>query len=400
MEGASARPSGWTVVPQTAEQTQLRIPLKVTVTRAAADYFMRHNRPLKRIHMADDAEEFGFVAETVDRPLVHRLTMADYLQRLEFVSVDPLEKRNEILELTTQISLSLLYRKFAAEIRSRLLKLPEVEAWNRQNPSAILDEQTRFRETVVNREMSRHSDLIKNLKKSIVRPLVDEINSQSDMDAPDRDADKRLALEYVNNLSSYDWYLLILLRTKLGARPEELIRSVLRTYVRKSTVSEYLPLMVVELVMIGQNTNMVNAGRRIYGEPVQPESIMTNPEMKDAVVAEMHRAGQSLALDWHVSPRRLDPNARQRLTISLYNMEFQMQEFRDSVNRHKNMNLSDHSLKDFFATVGGTAQQSQLGLYYLSCLRSACDDLDIRFDSMVSEVPGKGTAFFSLILQF
>jgi hypothetical protein len=43
---------------------------------------------------------------------------------------------------------------------------------------------------------------------------------------------------------------------------------------------------------------------------------------------------------------------------------------------------------------------TELGLYYLSCLHEACSEEQIRFESQVSQIPRNDLTVMTLSLQF
>jgi hypothetical protein len=74
--------------------------------------------------------------------------------------------------------------------------------------------------------------------------------------------------------------------------------------------------------------------------------------------------------------------------------------FKQEIEDKKGIDARHKSLFDFYKENPNRRMDTELGLYYLSCLHEACSEEQIRFESQVSQIPRNDLTVMTLSLQF
>ncbi|MFP4643549.1 MAG: hypothetical protein ACLFM0_04270 [Spirochaetales bacterium] len=374
---------------------RIDIPLKVTLTSEATEYFMRIGRPLKRLHLSNSGEAYGFTTESIETGMLHRLIATNYLRGMEYVSATPVRKRSEIRRICELVTRGLLFTKFTSEVHDEVLATPEVQAWNRSHPHAIIDTATRFKPDVVQQELLRQAKRITELKRRILKPVIGRISNDEMVEERDKRDRRGLSLDYLNNISNETWYLILFAESKLEADITTTVPRILDGYVRKSTVGDYLALLVVELVVFALNTNLVHCAERTLRSGIHIEQILADEQLHKRLMDDVQKRGEEIAVSWTVSNR--GQAGRRRLAISIGNKGAYSGDLRTEVNEKKN--AKTRSLGEFFEE-GGVNRDMTMGLMYLGYVREACEALDVHFESSVDAFSNRENTILNIFLDF
>ena len=371
------------------------IPLKVTLTSEATEYFMRIGRPLKRLQLSNSGEAYGFTTESIETGMLHRLITTNYLRGMEYSSATPVQKRSEVRRICELVTRGLLFKKFTSEIHNAVLAAPEVQGWNRSHPHAIIDTATQFKPDVVQTEALRQSKRITELKKQILKPVIGRISNDEMVEERDKRDRRSLSLDYLNNISNETWYLILFAENKLQADITETAPSILDGYVRKSTVGDYLALLVIELVVFALNTNLVHCAERTLRSPIDIEQILADEQLNERLMDHLRKRGEEIAVSWTVSDR--GQAGRRRLAIRIGNKGAYSGDLKTEVNQKKN--AKTRSLGEFFEE-GIVNQDMTMGLMYLGYVREACEELDVHFESSVDAFSNRENTILNIFLDF
>ncbi len=374
---------------------RIDIPLKVTLTSEATEYFLRIGRPLKRLRLSNSGEAYGFTAESIETGMLHRLITTNYLRGMEYSSATPVEKRSEIRRVCELVTRGLLFTKFTSEIHKAVLDTPEVHAWNRAHPQAIVDGETRFKPDVVQNEVLRHSKRITELKKQILKPVIGQISNDDRVEERDKRDRRGLSLDYLNNIANETWYLILFAESKLGADITDSAACILEGYVRKSTIGDYLALLVIELIVFALNTNLVGCAQRTLRTVIDIEQILADEQLNKRLMDHLRNRGEEIAVSWSILTR--GQGGKRRLAISIGNKGAYSGDLKAEINQKKNVNT--RSLGEFFerATIN---QDMTMGLMYLGYVREACEALNVHFESSVDALSSRENTILNIFLDF
>ena len=79
------------------------LPLKITLTAAGVEWFVRNHRKLKRLPMADNRLAYGIAVTTVPASSLQKMINIDYIAEVELARSEFSSKSREIIDLTKLI---------------------------------------------------------------------------------------------------------------------------------------------------------------------------------------------------------------------------------------------------------------------------------------------------------
>ena len=180
------------------------------------------------------------------------------------------------------------------------------------------------------------------------------------------------------------------------------IEGVLKEFMVKSKIAEYLSLMTMELAIMAENSNLQSFSKTRYKGTLDPMAVMYDPEMRKMIVEEMRVRNQNVFLSWKVGGETSRTvNSRERLQVKIFNKEGGYADLKKSVDDTKNLVLKQRSLMDFYKeSPDEGAGNTELGLYYLSYLSEECQKVGVHFESLVNQIRESNLTVITLNLLF
>jgi hypothetical protein len=384
------------------------LPLKFVFTETGASAFMRQNKKLVRMKMGDYTEEYGVSLEKITPAAVQRMLIVDYISKIEVSGVDPVAGRKEIIDLSKLIVYGLLYRQHNIAVFTKILASEPVKKWNRTNPFMVLDAKTQFKEGFLELFLREHEDAIAALRKDVLKPIVASIEKNERLQRDEKNTQLLLCGKFLDELNPVVWFVLLKFRTPQGAAGGRsldfftLIREIqnsLAEFLKKSVIAEYAALMIIELAVNIENSNMIREGHILeLGRQINTQTLLADSKLRSALVEELRRKNNLVTFSWKIGGGRSSIGTGGRFQLTLYDKDSHFQEIRDSIETKKTADLSRRSLSDLYQDLARKGADSELGLYYLSFLNEACEKVGVKFESMVNEVQNTTviTLLFSL----
>jgi len=166
----------------------------------------------------------------------------------------------------------------------------------------------------------------------------------------------------------------------------------------KSKIAEYISLMVIELAMNAENSNLKREAKAIFKGAVDMNAVLFDPNIRRQVIDSLERKGELVYLSWKIGSRGATVGMQGRLQFTLYSKESEYQAVKETFDERKNADLKKKSLQDFYKELPESEANTELGLYYLSYLSEACEKVNVKFESLVNQMPGSDLAIISLVL--
>ena len=157
-----------------------------------------------------------------------------------------------------------------------------------------------------------------------------------------------------------------------------MIQMRLTSYMERSSIPEYLALMMVELLMNVKMTNDANA---------VPSQYVKNDDDEIFVLSR-------------ISKKKLEAGDRGRLHFMISNKRSGLEDLKHKINTRITTTVGGKTLKDFYDTNTEMQENMHLGLYYLSYLSEACRKVNIGFESFVNKGDKDSATVIHLILTF
>jgi hypothetical protein len=364
----------------------LNLPLKIILTQEGSTFFIRQNKKLLKFKLADNVEEYGISLEEFTPATVQRLLLIDYISKIEISKPEFVSSRQETMDLTKLIVYSVLYRQYDAYIFSQILNSDVIKKWNRYNPANIIDEKTHINENFLRSVLKKNEQIIFEAKQEILSPLYAFINKNTSLLPEEKNIQLLLSEKLLNNLRPFTWFII----TKFRDADEfdsilRIIRSSLTEYMDKAKIAEYVALMLMELVINAENTNLRKEVKNMYKGSIDPNTVMFDPNIRKKVIAELERKHELVFVSWKLGGGSTSIGTQGKLQITLYNKDDQSETVRESINDKKNADLKKKSLIDFYKEIPEGEEDTNLGMYYLSYLSEACEKVNVKFESMANQ---------------
>ncbi|MBN1524213.1 MAG: hypothetical protein JW904_07025 [Spirochaetales bacterium] len=379
----------------------ISLPLKIVLTSDGINFFIKHNKKLTRFKMADNIEEYGISLDNFAPPSIQRMILVNYISKLELSRSEFVSKRHEIMDLSKLVVFSILYKQLDDAVFRKVINSDLIKKWNRVKPSFIIDERTKINDTYLESILTKDPTIVQEVKREILSNLFEQIKIDNNL-LPDEKTTKIYILDkYLMNMRPFTWFIL----TKFKGSQEyysliSQIRDLLREYLEKSKIAEYLSLMIMELAINAENANMQGYIRRNYKGTIDSAEILHNINLRNRILSEMEQANETIYISWHMGGKSGSIGTMNRLHITIFNRESEYRELKQSVENKKILDLKERSLTEFYRSIPEQEINTELGLYYLSYLSEACEKVNVRFDSIVNVLRNSDLTVITLKLHF
>ena len=380
----------------------INLPLKIVLTSDGINFFIKHKKNLQRFKMADNVEEYGISLDNFSPQSIQRMILVNYISKLELSRAEFVSKRHEIMDCSKLIVYGILYKQLDDAVFKKVISSALIKQWNRTAPKSIIDERTKINESYLEGIITKDPGIIQSVKREILGTLFDQIKLDNNLEA-DEKAIKLYTLEkYMNNLRPFTWFIL----TKFRGTQEyyllvSQIRELLKEYLEKSKIAEYLSLMIMELAINAENANLQGYIKRTYKGTIDPNEVVVNINLRNRILKEIEQLNECIYLSWQVGGSKSGAiGMMNKLNITIYNRESEYRELKQSVENKKILDLKEKSLTDFYKGIPEAEVNTELGLYYLSYLSEACDKVNVRFESLVNQLRNSDLTIIMLKLSF
>jgi hypothetical protein len=376
------------------------LPVKLVLTEEGTSFFIRKGKNLKKFKLADNVEEYGIVLDTFSPASLQRMMLVDYISKVEISKSEFMSTRQEIMDLSKLVVYSMLYRQYDAYIFARVLASDVIKKWNRLNPSNIIDDKTKINDAFLQSVLKEKEKLLLEIKQEILSPMYSYISKNSSLLPEEKNVQLLLSEKFLNNLRPFTWFIVAKFKGSDGY--DQLIKDVrasLSDYMEKSKIAEYVSLMIIELAMNAENSNLKREAKAVFKGAVDMNAVLFDPNIRRQVIESLERKGELVYLSWKIGSRGATVGMQGRLQITLYNKESEYQTVKEIFEDRKSADLRKKSLQDFYKQLPEGEANTELGLYYLSYLSEACDKVNVKFESLVNQMAGSDLTVITLALN-
>ena len=376
------------------------LPVKITLTADGVERYRRAQRPLKRIRMGDGRLEYGVSLASFSADALQKMINVDYLSSVEIARTEFSDKRREVIDLNKLIVYRMLYHAFERESYELLLKSPLITRWNRLHPARLINEGTMFDPALVQGLLSSCAPDLPLVSQDIQSGLLAEIHADADLSAEEKEVMGYLSDRYVVSMRNVLWCVLARSRTEPGydQMVSQLV-SLLRRYLDKSKIAEYLALMVTELLTYVESLRLKETARRLSPGGRPSDDVLKDPAFRARVLQHLQEQEDYLFLTYFVGSRGPSIGTEDRLRILVYNRASEYRRVKTQIESKAQL-VGDKSLAEFYRRAPEEELGSELGLYYLSFLHAECTRCQVHLDSRVSEIPKSDLTVINLSLRF
>lgn len=379
----------------------LDLPLKVVLTEDGASRFISNKKKLLRFRLADNVEEYGISMEHFSPMSIQNMILVDYISKIEISMSEFVSRRQEIMDLSKVIVYSILYKQFDRQIFSQMIECDCVRHHNRTNPSQLIDEKTHIPEKQLRNILSFKDNAIQQARQAILEPVWKSIMSNTDYTPEEKNVYLLMTEKFLNRLNLMNWYIITkFYKTEGFSQIMSILRQSLAQYMDKSKVAEYISVMVMELALNSENTNMRKEARILYQGIDNADTLIYDPDIRKKIVEELSRKHEFVSLSWKIGGGSTSIGKQGALNITLYNKEDEFQEVKENIESKLSADLNKRSLIDFYRQMPEGEEGTDLGLYYLSYLEDACKKVNVKFESLVNQFTTSDLTVINLKFNF
>ncbi len=380
----------------------LELPLKLILTQEGSTFFIKRNKKLLKFKLAGNIEEYGISLEKFIPETIQRLLLADYISKIEISKSEFVSSRQEIMDLSKLIVYSVLYKQYDEFIFKQILASPVIKKWNRQNPASIVDEKTHINEKFLANVLQKNEQVIYDAKNEILNPLFTFIMKNSALLPEEKNIQLFLSEKFINNLRPFTWFIITKFRSNADFdQILKAIRTGLVEYMDKTKIAEYIALMLMELILSAENTNLRKEAKILFPELGDPQEALFDPAIRRRLVAELERKQELVFVSWKIGGAGLASIGTQgKIQITLYSKNEKSETVRENFNDMKSADIDKNSLIDFYRAQPEGSEDMNLGMYYISYLNDACEKVNVRFESSASRFEDSDLTVINMSFMF
>jgi hypothetical protein len=329
------------------------------------------------------------------------MILLDYISKMELSMPEFVSRRQEVMDLSKLIVFSILYKQFDREVYNALIQCECVRLYNRQNPSSLIDEKTVFSDKQLRTSLIMKESTIQSARKTVLDPVWKSIMDNTEYSYEEKNVYLLMTEKFLNRLSLMNWYIIVkFFKTDGFTEIVSILRQHLASYMAKSKVAEYISVMVMELALNSENTNVRKAAKYLYQGIDNFDSLIFDPKIRSEIVMELQRKHELVFLSWTLGGGSMSIGKQGLLQITLYNKDDEFQEVKENIESKTSANINKKSLIDFYRQMPEGQEGTDLGLYYLSYLEDACKKVNIKFESIVNQSSSSDLTIINLKFNF
>ena len=379
----------------------LNLPLKVILTEEGASHFISHKIKLLRFRLADNIEEYGISLNPFSPQSLQNMILVNYISKIEISMSEFVSVRQEVMDLSKVVVYSLLYKQFDRQLFADFIQTDAVQKHNRKNPTQLIDERTKMSENQLRQILASQKATVQLAKKEILDPVWKSLMENKDYSLEEKNIYLLITEKFLNRLSYMNWYIITkFYRTEGFSQINIAIRHLLQVYMEKSRVAEYISILVMELALNSENTNMRKEAKRMFAGIEDVDALIYDPEQREKIVAELKRNHEQVFISWKLGGGSSAIGKQGRLQITLYNKDDEFQEVKENIESKASADTNKKSLIDFYRELPEGQESTDLGLYYLSYLDDACKKVNVKFESIVNQFSSSDLTVINLIFNF
>ena len=383
------------------ERSNICLPLIITFTDEGVSFFRSHNKKLNKKRLSNNSLAYGMSLEEFSALSIQRMIIADYVSSIEISRTAFTEKRSEIMDISKLIFFSILYRRFTRVMTKRFTGSAFIENWNRSNPKNIFDEDSIFNNSSISNIPELKYETVDQIKYNIINDAITALPGVKELTQEELTKTKQLGKKFLDNLNTFLWYIL---SVSHDSDDYELLYQdsviMLRQYLEKSRIAEYLSLMIMEFTINAEISQLKKLSKRLYKDKVDFGRIIHNETIRKELIKFLQNKNEFLTISWKIKGTSTSIGTDNRLQVMIYNKDTEYQKLKQEIDNKKSVDVKKKSLIDFYQDESESEFNSDLGMYYLSYMQEACKEQQIYFDSHMDQIADRELNIITLSLMF
>jgi hypothetical protein len=389
-------------MPSGEKERLITLPLKVILTQEGSTFFIKKKRKLLKFKLAGNVEEYGIALEQFDPSTIQRLILMGYVAKIEVSKSEFITSRQEVMDLSKLVVFSVLYNQYDEFVFNQLINSAIIKKWNRQNPANIIDEKTHINEKLLANVLEKNKEELHKTKKEILEPLHSFIMSNATLEPAEKNVQLFLSEKFLDHIRPFTWFII----TKFKKSEEQFaellktLRSSLVEYMDKTKIAEYISLMLMELIINAENTNLKKELGLLFPDMKDSPDALLDPAIRRRLVLELEQKEELVYVTWKISGGNASLGATGKIQITLYTKNEEAERVKASLNDVKSTDTEQNSLLDFYKKSEEGADPTNMGMYYISYLSEACEKVNVRFESNVNQFADSDLTVMNMFFMF
>ena len=389
-------------MPPAEKERVITLPLKVILTQEGSTFFIKKKRKLLKFKLAGNVEEYGIALEEFDPATIQRLILMGYVAKIEVSKSEFITSRQEVMDLSKLVVFSVLYNQYDEFVFNQLIGSAIIKKWNRQNPANIIDEKTHINEKLLANVLEKNKEELHKTKKEILEPLHNFIMSNATLEPAEKNIQLFLSEKFLDHIRPFTWFII----TKFKKSEEQFaellktLRSSLVEYMDKTKIAEYISLMLMELIINAENTNLKKEVGLLFPDMKDSRDVLLDPAIRRRLVLELEQKQELVYVTWKIGGGSASVGATGKIQITLYSKNEEAERVKASLNDVKSTDTEQNSLLDFYKKTEEGADPENMGMYYISYLSEACEKVNVRFESNVNQFADSDLTVMNMFFMF
>lgn len=379
----------------------LELPLKVILTEDGVSDFIAHKKKLIRFKLADNVDEHGILLKQFSPKSIQTLLLLNYISKMEMSMPEFVSSRQEVMDLSKIIVYSVLYKQFDKEVFAALLQCECVRDYNRKNPTKIISERNKLGEKQLRQMLAKQDAAINDARKTILEPVWEGIRANKDYSMEEKNVYMLMSEKFLNRMGLMNWYVVTLFqKVESFGDITAAIRTLVNSYMEKSKVAEYISVMIMELALNNENTNLKKAASKMFSDSEDLNMVILDPDNRARIVQELKKQNIMVTVAWKLGGGSTSIGKQNRLQITVYNKSDDKGDAKENLEDKISADTKKKSLVDFYKELPEGEGGTDLGMYYFSYLDDACKKVNIKFESIVNQFASSELTVINLIFNF
>lgn len=381
---------------ENVEENLIELPVKLLFSDLGVDVFIKNKKPMNKFKMPDNSTQYGIALNQYNHKTIKQMIAVGYLSRIEISRAEFTSKRKDILAMTKSNVFGFLVKRFDELVFEVVMDSDLIKNWNRSNHGSILDKKTNINETALRQLLEKNKDVVNSVKETLILAAHKDLYSNDSLTEDEITIQSGLCNKYLTSMRSFTWF--ILSKFKDAPTYDLLILEISRIlieFMSRNKISEYVALMLMELLNSAENRNLKEYIKSNY-PTMEYNDILMEPDARFGLIKEMQTRGEFISVSFKFDKSETKISAKKKFEVSVFNKETEVMMLKEQVDQQMASRVKKQSLTDFYRKSGGNG--SDLGMFYLSYLGEECSKVGIKFESQVKEISGSGQSYTSLSL--
>lgn len=381
---------------------QIDLPLKIALTAAGTDFFIRNKRRVDRVNLAGHGHGFGLEMSRISEKALERLIAEDYVSRIEVGRSSFLDDRKDLRRLSSLIFETMLMRRFGGEMHDLLLASSAYRDQARRGKRVDVAAVEEMEPSPVQEFLQKNRAAVARISDHILRARPGDRPGGPRLSEEDRKIKRETLTRLVDGLSDSIWY--VLLHLLPGNERSDLIpniRHLVHAYSEKIDISDHLTSVLLELVNRFQTENMKVFAAKVGLDESRAGAFILEERVRRQLKERMDAMGFNLYIDWHLRSEVARTGSKgSALVIRIFDTSARAFAIKQKIEEKKEVSTEAKNLKDFYDSLPAGEDNLDLGLFYLSYLNDLCKKQGLYFNSQVSALPDANTSVVAMTLYF